>query len=155
MREIKFRAWDKEAKRWLLDFMVLPNGQVQIQSPSATLPELEWRFAHEDIALMQYTGLRDKNGREIYEGDIIFGDHSGVPYAQVFWDGLGFALKAGDRKGDLIASDSYLSGKQCEWLEVICDIYENPELVHSSLADSPALDKPGHTARTRSRFGTL
>lgn len=57
MREIKFRAWQKTHNKMLFDWC----GQLinAMKEPS------------ERIILMQYTGLKDKNGKEIYEGDII------------------------------------------------------------------------------------
>ena len=51
MREIKFRAWDKLTQRMIYRVFNTRND--------------------EDYILMQYTGLKDKNGKEIYEGDII------------------------------------------------------------------------------------
>jgi YopX protein. len=62
MREIKFRAWDLDKNEMILD--IKPN----IFATKGNLNCPEW-FEVERFEIMQYTGLHDRNGKEIYEGD--------------------------------------------------------------------------------------
>jgi uncharacterized phage protein (TIGR01671 family) len=148
-REIKFRAWDKEERMMLHDdFSVSPKGNlffwdVVAQSYSDIKPSTE-------AILMQFTGLHDKNGKEIYEGDIVKGvvefpqlttmdtdDNSNFKMAGiVFYDHHGFQLKViqhlcdEDREG-MVNYFSFIGndGEVFDHIEVIGNIYENPELL--------------------------
>jgi len=107
MREIKFRAWDEGC-------MLGPMG-LQL-SDSA-----EWIYnLTNDAILMQYTGMKDRYGVEIYEGDIIEGSHDFGP--------SGFV-----RRKDQVSFHPELGYQWDYWvlstLEVIGNIHENPELI--------------------------
>lgn len=118
MREIKFRAWDTEKKEWVESFAGFDFVEPDSQS------EAFWLSAPESIKLMQYTGLKDKNDKEIYEGDII----KHLKYNQ----GIYQVVYTPENTGyDLILVDGQ-SGMHlsigCEPnIEIIGNIYENPD----------------------------
>ena len=125
MREIKFRAWDKKRKEMLHKPILFPKREGGGQAVSGNGNQYE---------LMQFTGLKDKNGKEIYEGDIVkWGHHcewckeEPIRIAEVqFAPDIQFKTLIYDepfRFGSFAYKDTY------KHLEIIGNIYENPELL--------------------------
>lgn len=125
MRELKFRAWDIEKKQFVNDDFYLQERVVKLDY------QTNYLMRPCIYELSQYTCLIDKNGNEIYEGDIIhlFGNdyHEGVDYNGCiqFLDG-GFCATDGYEEYGLRRYD--LSRCDLE-IEVIGNIYENHELL--------------------------
>lgn len=70
MREIKFRAWHKLAKK-MYKAGVLSQDYVRIDHQPDNMGRTVTWLSTDDIELMQYTGLKDTKGQDIYEGDIV------------------------------------------------------------------------------------
>ena len=128
MREIKFRAWHKEKKK------ILSYGELFAIDCSGEYPFLALAAGHyEDcidplkVEIMEFTGLQDCNGVDIYEGDI-------VNYQYIFEDKEStFKIVWNvDRNGFYAEDDESMWCLEKELknnFEVIGNIYENPELL--------------------------
>ena len=122
MREHKYRAWDKDKERmvWIDDIMcclidrtvdviILVDKEIKDEDG---MWEVEPKSV-DDVTLLQYTGLKDKNGVEIFEGDVVY--------------------LAG--YGDYIVEWPFIQLFQSSWEkdvgQIKGNIYENPELISS------------------------
>ncbi|MCR1994393.1 YopX family protein [Bacillus subtilis] len=129
MREIKFRAYHTEKR----DGQEFPRMMEWDEILNNDEEELACYFKNEfsNVSpLMQYTGMKDKNGREIYEGDIVIDERKNS--AEVVFDDGCFCVIGylGDLRTHPIR-DSLFCGER---FEVIGNIYENPELLEASHA---------------------
>lgn len=118
MRQIKFRAWNVRSKTMLDVNKVVwdTEGRVYVLDDETGNPFSE-------TILMQFTGLLDKSGKEIYEGDVLDFPHKlKHEDGAVKWIGNGFWLET-------LAEVNNHHWPNEEICEIIGDIYSNPELV--------------------------
>lgn len=120
MREIKFRAWDKEHK------VLRDVTRIDLLKGTVSLCEDTGYFNYtcnmDEVILMQCTGLKYDDGVEIYEGDIFHLGDKDIKYV-VIWDADGFS-------GKQVKSSSYAG--LSHWrdkMKQMGNIYENPELL--------------------------
>lgn len=129
MRTIKFRAWDIKNK-WMsnskgYDFISFDGEHFTDSDKKYDTPNLEIERAKDSI-LMQFTGLTDKNGKEIFEGDILlqgstkFALYKKTPYEVIFKD---CKFKLIHAKYGVYTRNFPLAGDE---YEVIGNIYEKP-----------------------------
>ncbi|MCI1941494.1 MAG: YopX family protein [Lactobacillus sp.] len=130
MREIKFRAWDGEK--------MVEVAELHLNTKELLVDDEEWLSMHHS-PLMQFNGLYDKNGREIYEGDVVRVQETMDGGRIVCLEAIATAVWneergcwgcEGEFSGHLadyaLGTMLSLMGNCCE---VIGNIYENPELL--------------------------
>lgn len=133
MKDYKFRAWDKEKGVWykptheayrgeLFELMVGFSGDLLAHTMNKVEHQSLWP---DRFILMQWTGLVDKNGKEVYEGDVV--EHKYYGKKQVQWtladNGEGAFQYAGYDFEDMDVKTGII-----DW-EIIGNIWENPELL--------------------------
>jgi uncharacterized phage protein (TIGR01671 family) len=145
MREIKFRAWSIKGKTmWYISKQMslsIEGDSWQIRDNIIGCRFMSSWHENEKGILMQYTGLKDKNGKEIYEGDITKRTVKSCNNCKNM-ERIGLIEY---RTGSIVLDENYKNGESCpheyfglmlpileaqdEWLEIIGNIYENPELL--------------------------
>jgi len=130
MRAIKFRSWNYELKIMLSD---IADGMIIKMNDG----KLGWygddedSYEYCDYPLMQFTGLLDKNGKEVYEGDIvIINNHRcEVKYGGMAFYFYGIEPYANGRVKNSYDTVTNTEIEKLEFCEVIGNKYENPELL--------------------------
>lgn len=140
-RQIKYRVWDGEKMMPVETLCFSPAGAIWFAAGNANgygtlTPDFPWAAHNQNPPdkvdhLMQYTGLKDKNGREIWEGDIVrdlYDSGENGPIGVVRW--------VGDNSGDYACRGGFsaqparlFDGPEDNPTEVLGDIYRNPDLL--------------------------
>jgi uncharacterized phage protein (TIGR01671 family) len=122
MREIKFRVWKKDTGNWCSRPNMYINGWGELNYVLGG--EIEDYCSKDQYDVQLHTGLKDKNGTEIYEGDIVRYSSSSHEGEVKFW--MGRFLISSEK------DNAHYKLQMTSDLEVIGNIYENPELVTNS-----------------------
>ena len=128
----KFRAWDSSKKEMFTDtFAITESGQVVVVEQESIVSPPDYVFV-EHLTIMQSTGLKDKNGKEIFEGDVIAieVDDTGMPInARVFQNSkIGVLMFHVFEDNEDVPMVELLEDNSVAF-KIIGNIYENPELV--------------------------
>jgi uncharacterized phage protein (TIGR01671 family) len=133
MREIKFRFWNKIARRFQPASKYAIDGEGKLVSYDYEMMAYDdpVDFSKTIIVAQQYTGLKDNNGKEIYEGDIIHYKFDGASYPKEACDLLLTCIYCPIFGGYIFnaPNDSYYYAEIRSYDEVIGNIFETPELL--------------------------
>jgi uncharacterized phage protein (TIGR01671 family) len=125
-REIKFRIWSNSMKRWLCEdsqYLQMDGKKVQ----GAAWSTMEWDIPSEQYIIQQYTGLKDNNGDQIYEGDIV--QNMIIGPVEYFLGEFSIGGVTPLKDFLIIPRDENQPLNLDLDLEIIGNIFENPELL--------------------------
>lgn len=133
----KFRLWDKEQKKFLktlsqgdnIDFWIsLDDTGVYLVGRENSTDKTYFNDITKDVVVQCCTGLKDKNGKLIYEGDILEILHSGNKKAVVCWNKTNACYEL---QGEAVAYNAHITIRN-DYFEIVGNIYENPELMEEN-----------------------
>jgi len=140
MKEIKFRAWDKKSRKWIYfdsrddkDYYLEWDGEDWKVLYYTAQMDIKYIY---DFKLVQFTGLKDKNGKEIYEGDILYFKNDHIKkFSKVFWDKrmaryclhIKIMFYSPKKEPVRVVVSNMIKGLKNSG--VMGNIYENPELI--------------------------
>jgi len=121
-REIKFRVWHQGQNEMFTTLYLTFGGRIGVWNNEET--EIDFVSEYPFLELMQYTGLKDKNGIEIYEGDIVEWEDS--INEEMYGGEIIYPKETVEFKGGAFYPVCQMTETE---FEVIGNIYENPELL--------------------------
>ncbi len=141
-REIKFRGWNKKNGTWLYGFYLQNRGEHFVCPDELATGKVFEDYEVDLESVGQFTGLCDKNGKEMYEGDILYSEAEDGSNAKslIGWNedmtcfGImdEYAYRAQLKGYNFPAFDNQVMDnfrRHCVRFEIIGNIYENPELL--------------------------
>lgn len=138
-RELKFRVWDKSYKDWILDSdIAISNNGVLVYGRGGVIGGWHRPSSEGDFIVQQYTGLKDCNRKEIFEGDIISFSENKAPldpnclefikkYSEVYYDSGSYYIKP-PNYSTLVGRVDNLSLVN-EHCQIEGNVFENSELL--------------------------
>ena len=124
----RFRAWDTTNKEMFKDtFAITESGQIVVVDQSSVFVSPDYVFV-DNLVIMQSTRIKDKNGEEIFEGDIL---KSNKYITSVFYERGAYCVKF-SRTPNTTVTMNVISFIEKYKTKIIGNIYENPELLEDS-----------------------
>ena len=122
----KFRAWAEEGKVMYYDVYTFKDDTLLLKYDEFAFDEVP----ASDFILMQSTGLKDKNDKEIYEGDVVRYECCFESYVEeVIYDDKHCNFGTIDKDEKTFSFDALISDFDVDCFEVVGNIYQNPELL--------------------------
>ncbi len=129
MRTIKFRAWEISGSGFIAGFNMVNYHGYYNKGLKPSIYRYNTTWEEDEYILEQFTGLKDKNGKEIYEGDIVSGCNgsiNGMDWGVAPFEIIYSAEKA---KYNVPLWGTEKNQDSTHWIEIIGNIHENPELL--------------------------
>jgi uncharacterized phage protein (TIGR01671 family) len=122
MRDIKFRVWSKPNKKMYFQLSESPCFGLFEGDRTVSIEDVFF-YEKQDFEVMQYTGLKDKNGKEIYEGDILKDDY-GLGEVKWIQEHCSFVVFS---RGESSQYNFLESDGQLKYSEVIGNVFDMPD----------------------------